>query len=212
MFFTFEGGEGAGKTSLIAFLQMALVQKGYSVLVTREPGGTTLGKKIRQILLDQQEFVISKRAELLLFLSDRAQHIEELVVPFLKKKGIVLCDRFIDSSLAYQSGVFPLEDLLKLNLYATNHLMPDRTFYLDLDPKIGFERIMHLRQSAFDRMEKKEFSFHEEVRSKFLELADMFPQRICKMDASLPKEILHQQVLENMLKFIHERSRATNPS
>lgn len=212
MFFTFEGGEGAGKTSLIAFLQMALTQKGFEVLVTREPGGTALGKKIRQILLDQQEIAIAKRAELMLFLADRAQHIEELVLPFLKKKGIVLCDRFIDSSLAYQGGVFPIEDLLKLNLYATNHLMPDRTFYLDLDPKVGFERILKQRQSTFDRMEKKDLSFHEQVRSEFLALVNRFPSRIVKMDASLPKEILHHQVLENMLNFIHERHTTHHPS
>jgi dTMP kinase len=206
MFLTFEGGEGVGKTTLIASLQLFLTTQGIPVLVTREPGGTVLGKKIRQLLLENQDVQIAKKAELLLFLADRAQHVEEVIQPFLKKGGIVLCDRFIDSSFAYQSGVFSMNDLLMLNTYATGNLFPDKTFYLDLDPSIGLKRIQQERKTSLDKMEIKGVQFHQEVRSKFLELATIYPERILKIDASQSKESVYNQVKDLIMGLIHEKS------
>ncbi len=206
MFFTFEGGEGAGKSSLIASLQIALVAKGFSVLVTREPGGSSLGQKIRSLLLERQEIKMTKKAELFLFLADRTQHMEELIIPFLKKGGIVLCDRFIDSSFAYQSEAFPIQELISLNEYAINKIYPDRTFYLDLDPMIGMERIQLERKTEFDRIESKGIEFHHQVREEFLKLTQIFKDRIVKIDAAQSKETVYHQVLSMILGIIHEQS------
>jgi len=201
--FTFEGGEGVGKTTLISTLQLSLVSKGFSVLVTREPGGTDLGKKIRKLLLDQSDTEISKKAELFLFLADRAEHVDGLIKPFLKKGGIVLCDRFFDSSFAYQAHSFPLDQLVELNLYATGGLKPDKTFYLDLDPTIGRQRIINERAQGLDRIETKPLSYHQEVRNSFLRLADKFSDRFVKIDAAQSKESVYHNVFNIIMSLMN---------
>lgn len=206
MFFTFEGGEGVGKTTLISALQLSLVAKGFSVLVTREPGGTFLGKKIRQLLLDHPQMEFTKKAELFLFLADRAQHVEELIQPFLDKGGIVLCDRFFDSSLAYQSKCFSFDRLFELNLYATGGLRPDKTFYLDLDPLIGMQRIVKERTAAMDRIETKPLSYHQEVRESFLELVEKFSDRFIKIDAAQSKESVYNAVFNIITSLVDGKS------
>ena len=205
MFLTFEGGEGVGKTTLISSVQMYLVSKGYQVLVTREPGGTELGKKIRTILLENKEIQLSKRAELFLFLADRSQHVETVINPFLKKGGIVLCDRFIDSTYAYQKESFEFKDLSLLNMFATMNLSPYKTFYLDLDPEEGMKRIQLDRKTPLDKMEKKGLQFHSKVRSNFLELVELFPQRIIKVDASKSKEHVFEQVKKMLETLLNQK-------
>lgn len=212
MFVTFEGGEGAGKSSAIDFLHSKLVHQGFDVLVTREPGGTALGQKIRKMVLDPFEQPLSKRAELLLFLADRSQHVEEKIRPFLAKGGIVLCDRFIDSSLAYQSGVLPEDELYAMNLFATGGLIPDRTYYLDMDPEVGLKRITRDRGSAIDRIESKELQFHREVRLNFLRLALRYPSRIVKIDAEKPQQHVHHVILDNISQYLYAANRPSNPS
>ncbi|NBO23760.1 MAG: dTMP kinase [Chlamydiae bacterium] len=206
MFITFEGGEGVGKTTLISALQMHFSSLGFRVLVTREPGGTLLGQKIRQLLLNNHEVTITKKGELLLFLADRSQHVEEKILPFLKQGGIVLCDRYIDSTFAYQSDAFSFNDLLMLNEYATNHLFPDKTFYLDLDPEIGRKRILEERKSLLDKMEEKDLAFHQKVRGEFLKLKELFHDRIVKIDAAQSKETVYNEVRNFITGMIHERS------
>ncbi len=206
MFFTFEGGEGVGKTTLIASLEAALIEKGWSVLSTKEPGGTALGQKIRKILLDQTELKIVKKAEFFLFLADRAQHMEEKIIPFLNQGGVVLCDRFIDSSFAYQHLTFEDAVLNQLNLLAIDARLPQKTFYLDLDPKIGLERIQKKRGTPLDRMEKKDLEFHEKVRNRFLSLCAADPNRMIKIDASVNQEQLHQLVLEKLCFILSQKN------
>jgi dTMP kinase len=198
MFFTFEGGEGAGKSSLIASLQVTLVATGFRVLVTREPGGTEVGRKIRKLLLDPYEEKINKRTELLLFLADRAEHVEQVIRPFLKNGGIVLCDRYSDSTFAYQDDAVDFEKLFDLCSFATGALLPHRTFLLDLDPAIGLKRVAHSRGESLDRMEKKTLEFHENVRKRFLEIQKQFPQRIHKINAETSPEVVFQTVYAQM--------------
>jgi len=192
-FITFEGGEGAGKTSLIQNLATQLRARGYEVLVTREPGGTALGEKLRALVLGKEEEPITARAELMLFLASRAQHVDEVINPALRLGKIVLCDRFTDSSLAYQGEGRGLNmDILEpVCIFATGGLVPDLTFYLDVDPKIGLMRSG--RRAAHDRMESEKEAFHHHVRAAFHRLVAKERGRIQVLDASQSMEdVLHQ--------------------
>lgn len=213
LFITFEGGEGAGKSTLASSVRDALKAQQINILFTREPGGTPLGEKLRELLLHAKELAISSRAELLLFLASRAQHIVEVIEPALAKNITVLCDRFSDSSIAYQgagkelgfSYVKQLCDLVQ------QELVPDVTFYVDIDPAIGLARVRSRRQicvdalediATYDRIEGEAIAFHQKVRSAFLHLADLdsavkdHTKRIYVLDGTLPPETLLQQALE----------------
>ncbi len=187
MFITFEGGEGAGKTTLIDALYLYLQQRGLSVLKTRAPGGTAVGAGIRELLLHTDKTSLDKRCELLLFLADRAQHVEEVILPSLQRGKTVLCDRYNDSTLAYQGGArgFPLPYLKQLLSFACQDLKPDLTFYLDLDPQLGFERA---QKAGFvkDRIESETLSFHQKIRAAFQQMALEEPDRMVLLDASKP--------------------------
>ncbi|MBI5273943.1 MAG: dTMP kinase [Chlamydiales bacterium] len=205
-FITFEGGEGAGKTTLINRLFSALSDQGYSVIKTREPGGSLLGREIRTILLDKTEMFLSPRAELLLFLADRANHVDEVIKPALKQKKIVLCDRFTDSSFAYQ-GVhadISQETLNTLTSFAANQLVPHLTIYLDIDPEVAIERAKRL---SFDRMEQRDIDFHHAVRKNFLELAGLFPERIFTIDATQTPEKVFELAYQKMQEKMHVKAR-----
>jgi dTMP kinase len=187
---TVEGGEGSGKSTLIESLYNYITEeKQRFVVTTFEPGSTTLGKEIRNILLHRKELIISARSELFLFLADRAHHVDVLIQPALDEGVIVICDRFYDSSIAYQGaarGVFDLDKVEEICLFATDGLVPDLTFYLDLDPKIGLSRIKREK----DRLETELIEFHERVREGYIALAEKH-KRIHTLDASkTPEEVL----------------------
>lgn len=189
---TFEGGDGGGKTTLIRSIKEALEAKGLTVLSTREPGGTPLGESIRTLVLNTP-ISIHPMAELLLFLSSRVQHLEEVIKPALKKGVYVLCDRFNDSSMAYQGvarqlGLEKVEDLCRL---ATDPFEPDLTFYLDIDPKIGLQRASQV--SPHDRLEQEKLDFHQRVQEGFLLLCQRFPHRIHKLDATHPPNAVFKE-------------------
>jgi dTMP kinase len=203
---TFEGGEGAGKTTLIEKMYGALCKTGRDVLKTRAPGGTEIGKEIRHLLLHRQGFILAKRCELLLFLADRAQHVEELIFPALKEGKIVLCDRFNDSTIAYQGGArgLSLELAEELCDFACGGLKPDLTLYLDLDPKVGFVR----RQKAGltkDRIESETLKFHERIRRTFKQIAKKEPKRFILIDASLPFDAVYTLAKEKMDALLKTR-------
>lgn len=195
MLISFEGGEGAGKTTLINSLYDKLVQAGKKVIKTIAPGGTQAGALIRQILLDKKEIPLCYRAELLLFLADRAQHVEEVIAPALKSQTIVLCDRFNDSTVVYQ-GVRGFDEsyLKKLCSFATNTLEPTLTFYLDIDPKKGLQRVKARTQ---DRIEQEALSFHQKIREGYLRIAREEPTRFHILSADKPA----QDVLLEALKI-----------
>lgn len=202
VFITFEGGEGAGKTTLIAKLEKELLRRGETPLLTREPGGTFLGEEIRQMVLGQNN-QITPYAELLLFLAARAQHVEQVIKPALSQGKIVLCDRFNDSTIAYQGfarglGVETVEHLCKL---ACQGCIPDLTFYLDIDPAVGMERARK-QQRVMDRMENEKKAFHDKVRQGFLNIAKQDEKRICVIDAMNTEQAVYDHVLTRLIHKI----------
>lgn len=198
MFITVEGGEGVGKSTLVNNLYSYLtVKKELFVVKTFEPGSTSLGKEIRNLLLHKKEMAISKRAELLLFLADRAHHVEVLIKPALKENLVVLCDRFTDSSIAYQGGARSLGDIEEVCHFAAAELIPDLTFYLDLDPKIALARI----KRGKDRLEDERVEFHERVREGYQILARKHKHRIHTLDASQSSEKVFEEALKLLDKM-----------
>ncbi len=197
MFITIEGIEGGGKTTQVGLLAAALEPSGMRVLVTREPGGTPLGAEIRNLLLHEQ-LSIGGLCELFLILTDRAEHVERTIRPALERGDVVLCDRFSDSTLAYQAygRGLPLGDVTTAETIARGGLTPDLTFLLDCPTKIGLERT-HARRGAgtADRFESEAVAFHERVRAGFLELARAEPRRIRVIDASRPRAAVHAEIL-----------------
>ena len=202
LFVTIEGGDGCGKSTLSDHLTQELTKRGYPVFKTREPGGTPLSEKIRNLLLKPDaDYTIAPRAELLLYLAARAQNVEECIKPALYKGQVVICERFNDSTIAYQGcarnlGMQFVEKLC--NLLCDG---PDFTLFLDLDPAIGMNRVKAERKQPFDRLEQEKLQFHKEVRQGYLHLADEHPQRIVVIDASQPLE----QVVEAAWKALEPR-------
>ncbi|MGZ3731821.1 MAG: dTMP kinase [Bdellovibrionota bacterium] len=193
-FLTFEGGEGAGKTTQIAKLAHALEVAGHTVVVTREPGGSTVANRIRSILLDPKMKGLVPLAELFLYEASRAQHVSDTILPALEKGHFVICDRFADSSVVYQGVARGLKSPLvtALNKIATGGLSPNRTLVLDLDPRIGLARVGS--RGILDRIEKEALSFHEAVRRGFRRLAKSEPRRVRLIDASRSRDDIHEQI------------------
>ncbi len=199
VFISFEGGDGAGKTTLIDKLFSDLQSRHLAVFKTRAPGGTEIGQDIRSLLLHRHDMPLSKRSELLLFLADRAQHVDELILPALRSGKIILCDRFNDSTLAYQSGArgFKEDWVKKLCRFACDELEPDLTLYLDLDPKIGFARAKKAGQVK-DRIESETLKFHQRIRRAYKQIAKKEPKRFIIIDASKPPEDVYLQAKEKI--------------
>ena len=198
LFITLEGIEGSGKTTQVPGLTARLSAMGYDCLVTREPGGCKLAEKIRAILLDPANAGLVPMAELLLYLADRAQHVQEVIRPALNAGRIVVCDRYADATVAYQGyarGLGPLE-VADLNQHATGGLEPDLTLLLDLPAQVGLQRAkrrvdsLEKGQPTEDRFEQEELVFHQKVREGYLDLARSHPDRIVVIDAEgSPDEI-----------------------
>lgn len=200
LFITLEGGEGAGKSTLADALAKELSAKGFSVVKTREPGGSSLAEKIRQLLLHPGQ-MIAPQAELLLFLAARAQHVQEKIMPALEEGAIVLCDRYSDSTVAYQAFArgLPLEEVEALDKIARSPAVPDLTLFLDIDPEEAFKRIS---SRGRDRMEKESLDFHKKVREGFLFLAKRDKTRIVHLDAEEPQAIVLAKALEAIEKIL----------
>lgn len=201
-FITLEGPEGSGKTTQVKILKEHLEKKGYSVLTTREPGGTAIGQQIRQLLLSPENGEMVEPTELFLYAADRSQHVEKVIKPALAAGKIVLCDRFIHSTMAYQGYGRSLDkDLIKyLNEQATGGLKPDLTILLDVEPALGLERAVGKKTG--DRIEQEKEDFHQRVRTGFLELAQRDKESIKVVDAGLAKEkvaFLVSRLVENLL-------------
>ena len=180
MFITFEGGDGSGKSTQIQSVRDWFESRGREVIVTREPGGTELGTEIRRLVQNGPEDV-DARTEALLYAADRAYHVATVIAPALERGAVVLGDRYIDSSLAYQGAARSLgvDEIASLSAWATQGLYPSLTFLLDLPPEVGARR----RTDAPDRMERESMDFHERVRHEYLRLADAEPERIVVIDA-----------------------------
>ena len=183
---TIEGVEGSGKSTIINFIKEFLEEKGLHVVVTREPGGIEIAEQIRTVILDQKNTKMDGRTEALLYAAARRQHLVEKIVPAISDGKIVLCDRFIDSSLAYQGYARELgiDEVLSINEFAIGTMMPDVTLYLDLDPEIGLKRISRNKGREVNRLDLEELGFHVKVREGYEEVIKRFPARMARIDAN----------------------------
>lgn len=201
-FITFEGVEGSGKSTQIQLLEATLNKLGLKTLVTREPGGSKIGDQIREILLNKENKEMLGMTELLLYVAGRAQHVYQIIQPALKEGKIVLCDRYADSSAAYQGSAraIDLKILEKIHELAIKNFQPDLTFLLDLPAEEGLKRIRGGR-SRLDRLEEEALAFHEKVRLGYLALAKKEPKRFCVLNAEDEEGILHEKILKETLKI-----------
>ncbi len=201
MLITFEGIEGCGKTTQINLLENFLSEKNYPYILSREPGGTRIGDRVREILLDSQFLEINPYTELFLYLAARVQHVKEVIEPALKRGKIVLCDRFIDATIAYQGfghGI-DLQLIEELNTLVTRNLKPEITFLIDLPVEISLRRAWNrIELEGFsakeDRFERKDLKFHQRVREGYLQIARKEPDRIKVIDGSEEKEFISQRI------------------
>lgn len=200
MFITFEGPDGSGKSTVIKKVYEKLSSDGYDIVLTREPGGTPIAEKIRDIILDNSNQAIDARTEALLYAASRRQHLVEKIWPALKEGKIVLCDRFLDSSLAYQGGArnLGIENVLNINLFATENTYPDLTLFFDVSPEIGLSRVSHDKKRVADRLDNENENFHEKVYSAFKDIVKTYKDRTVIIDASKPLE----EVIEATYKVI----------
>ncbi len=203
MFITFEGGEGAGKSTAIKRIVEKLTSEGYEIVLTREPGGTPIAEEIRNVILDKKNTAMDPRTEALLYAASRRQHLVEKVIPALKEGKLVLCDRFIDSSLAYQGGAreIGIDNVYNMNLFATEGMLPDLTILFDIKPEVGLARIAANSQREVNRLDVEKLTFHNKVRDSFHELAKRFPERFVIIDASKGPD----EVFEESYKAIEDR-------
>jgi len=190
-FITFEGADGSGKTTQIEKIKTYFKEQGFECLLTREPGGSDLLNKIREILL-HYDGEVDDLCELLLYMADRAQHVKKVILPALEEGKIVLCDRYIDSSVSYQGFArgLDIDRIISLNKIATDNLNPDLTIVFDVATETAMKRVGDEK----DRLEQEGIEFHKKLRYGYLELAKMFPERIKVVDANLSIEEVFEQV------------------
>ncbi|MFO7154282.1 MAG: dTMP kinase [Caldicoprobacter oshimai] len=195
IFITFEGPDGAGKTTQVKLLERHLRQRGYDVLVTREPGGTPVGEEIRKILLNRNYKDMDAVTEMYLYAASRAQHVRQVIKPALNEGKMVLCDRFVDSSVAYQGfgRGLGMDVVEAVNRYALGGIVPDLTLFLNIRPEDALAR-GRIRSEELDRLESEELEFHRRVYQGFLALQKKYPERIKEVDASRSIDEVFEQV------------------
>jgi dTMP kinase len=202
-FITVEGGDGAGKSSVLFRLYDYLQEQGTDVLLTREPGGIEIAEEIRSVILNPRHIQMDRRTEALLYAAARRQHLVERVLPALAAGKVVLCDRFIDSSLAYQGYArgLGIDEVFAINRFAVEDCMPDLTLYFDVRPEVGLARINANQNRERNRLDLEELRFHERVREGYRQVMERFPDRFVVIDAEQPLE----QVVEQARTILRER-------
>ena len=203
MFVTFEGGEGSGKTTVISKIKEILMNEGFDVITTREPGGSKIAEKIRTLLLDKNNIELTPHTEALLFAASRAQHLDEVVIPALKKQQIILCDRYLDSSIAYQAfgRNLGIDFINKINSYALEYT-PELTFYLELDPTIGQTRVKTNRAHKVDRLDLEVTTFHQQVAKGYQYIAQNDPNRVKVINANRNPEIITDEIINYLRQVL----------
>lgn len=206
IFITFEGPEGSGKTTIIGNVEKELISKGYKVKKTREPGGSKISEDIRRVILDVNNTEMDGVTEALLYAASRRQHLTEIVIPHLNEGYVVLCDRYIDSSLAYQGYArhLGIKEVLQINQFATSGLMPDLTIYVDVSPEVGLNRIASNHRNQ-NRLDLESLNFHKLVQSGYLEVYKMFPERIKVINGERDLNTVENDVKEVIMKFLESR-------
>ncbi|WP_142413958.1 dTMP kinase [Hathewaya massiliensis] len=204
IFITLEGGEGAGKTTQIKRIEEYLNKSNISYISTREPGGINISEKIRELILNKENINMDERTEALLYAASRRQHLVEKIIPALNEGKVVICDRFIDSSLAYQGFArgIGIEEVLLINNFAIDRYMPDLTIYLDIEPKEGLKRVKN-RNEELNRLDLESLEFHNKVREGYLKLLKLYPNRIRRVSANTCEDEVFssiKELIENSIK------------
>ncbi|MGI6212299.1 MAG: dTMP kinase [Anaerovoracaceae bacterium] len=201
LFITFEGTDGSGKSTQVANVRRFLEEKGIPYLYTREPGGTPVGEKIRDVILDPENRRMEPLTEALLYAASRCENVRENICPALSRGELVLCDRFLDSSIAYQGAGRELGEIVRtVNRDAVAGLVPDRTYLFDLPPEIGRKRIE--AQGSMDRIEREELAFHRRVREGYLKLAEQEPERFLVLDGTAARDALEERILNDLRQVL----------
>lgn len=204
IFITFEGGEGSGKTTIANMVKDILEKENYHVNLTREPGGVEIAERIRDIIHDVRYTNMDRKTEALLYAASRRQHLVEKVIPALKRGEIVICDRYVDSSMVYQGiarGI-GMDEVYQMNLFATENILPTRTIFFDIQPELGLERVLSNSEREVNRLDLEALDFHQKVYQGYLSICEKFPERIVKIDASQDIDGVLHQVLEKIREVI----------
>ena len=203
LFITLEGGDGAGKSTQIENITRFFEEKGLVVVHTREPGGTGISEKLRDILLDKNNSEMEAVTEMLIYAASRSQHVREKIVPALEEGKVVICDRYVDSSVAYQAYGRGLGDMVyDVNLHATGGLLPDLTFWLDIDPEAGRARAS--KTGELDRLETEALDFHYRVQDGYRSIAAREPGRVKRIDASRNVDEIRDEIYEYLDKLMED--------
>lgn len=204
MFITFEGPEGSGKSTIIKKIEKYLDSNSIDYISTREPGGIAISEQIREVILSKSNTTMDARTEALLYAAARRQHLAERVIPALKDGKLVICDRFIDSSLAYQGYArgIGMDDVMKINEFAIDEYMPNLTFYLDIKPELGLKRISKNRGREVNRLDLEKIDFHNKVREGYLILLKKYPNRIVKIDASQDVDSVFSNIKSSLISIL----------
>ena len=204
VFITFEGGEGSGKTTIAQMVKERLEKEGYHVVLTREPGGVEISEEIRDVILDVKNTNMDKKTEALLYAASRRQHLVEKVIPALNDNAIVICDRFIDSSLVYQGiarGI-DIDEVYNMNIFATENILPQRTIFFDIKPEDGLARVYSNKNREVNRLDLEKIGFHKKVYDGYLQICDKYNERIVKIDASQNIEGVFNQAIEKIKEIL----------
>lgn len=203
-FITFEGPDGSGKTTVSTAVCERLKEAGIDVIYTREPGGIDIAEQIRKVILDPANTAMDERCEALLYAASRRQHLVEKVIPALNAGKVVICDRFVDSSLAYQGcgRHLGIDEVLSINQFAIDNLFPEKTIYLNLDAEKGLERLKD--RSFKDRLDQESLQFHYDVCNGYKKVVEMYQDRMILVDASQKVEDVIQQAYEKIMEYLHE--------
>lgn len=207
-FITVEGPEGAGKSTVLAVLAKRLEEDGVPVVITREPGGIKIAEQIREVILHTENTEMDERTEALLYAAARRQHLIEKVLPALREGKVLLCDRFIDSSLAYQGKArgIGMDAIEEINAFAIEDHMPDLTLYFDIEPEEGLNRINQHKGREVNRLDLESVGFHHKVREGYLELVNKYPNRIQVVDASRSVTAVADAAYEIVKGFLQKRT------
>ncbi|MCD7893649.1 MAG: dTMP kinase [Erysipelotrichaceae bacterium] len=203
-FITFEGGEGSGKTTIAHLIKDKLEKEGYSVVLTREPGGVSIAEQIRDVIVDVNNTNMDARTEALLYASSRRQHLVEKVIPALKDDKIVICDRYVDSSMVYQGIArgLGIDEVYNMNLFATENILPNLTIFFDIQPELGLQRVYSNKDREVNRLDLETLDFHQKVYDGYLTICDKFPERIIKVDASQSIDDVLNSVYDEVKKHL----------
>lgn len=204
IFITLEGGEGSGKTTIINAIDNHFKEMGYNTVTTREPGGVDIAEQIRSVILNVNNTKMCSETETLLYAAARMQHLHEKVIPALLRDDVVICDRYIDSSLVYQGIArgLGIDDVLKTNCFALNY-MPNLTFFIDVRPEVGLKRIEG--RDKIDRLDKEAFSFHQNVYNGYKKIASMYKDRIITIDGERPSELVVKDIIKHIDLYLNSR-------